>query len=102
MDGRPLSAPTPNQQYRAELAEYGNCRDCEAPLLASEADQARCGPCRTKRNAAKARKRRDSPAALARYQQRVRDAIARRVDTLGYDDGAGDRRRVRAFREGRR
>ena len=42
--------PTPNQEFRADLRALGECRDCEAPLLASEANFSRCGPCRAKRN----------------------------------------------------
>ena len=39
-----MSAPTPNQAYREDLRANGECRDCEAPLLAGEA-RAREGTC---------------------------------------------------------
>ena len=34
----------PNQAYREELAGHGECRDCEAPLLAGERGRSRCAP----------------------------------------------------------
>ena len=88
--------PTPNQEYRADLRAHGECRDCEAPLLASEANFSRCGPCRAKRNARKAERRGDSPAAIARAHERVREAIRERARIVR--DSAGSRDLVRARR----
>ena len=86
---------SPNQEYRSDLREHGECRDCEAPLLESERNNSRCAVCRAKRNARKAERRGDSPAAVARAHQRVRDAIRDR-SRIANNDGAGSRELVRA------
>ena len=60
------------------------------------------GVCRTKRNAAKSRRRGDSPAAVTAAQERVRAAVQDRIRIIGFDDGAGDRDLVRRRRHERR
>ena len=89
--------PTHNQEYREDLHAHGECRDCEAPLLADERDGTRCGVCRVKRQTATARKRGAGPAAMEGLAERFREARRERVRVLGHDDGAGDRKAVRAF-----
>lgn len=96
-----MSAPTPNQAYREDLRAHGGCRDCEAPLLASERNHSRCGVCRAKRNVSKARRRGDPPASVEAARERVREAREARIAVLGYDDGAGDREAVRGGRSSR-
>ena len=89
---------SPNQVYRDDLRGAGECRDCEAPLLASERNNSRCGPCRVKRAIHKGAKRGYGPDAMARLQARLREAVQARIRIIGHDDGAGDREAVRAHR----
>ena len=91
-----MSAPTPNQEYRADLRAHGECRDCEAPMLATEADFARCSVCRAKRAVATGRKRGYDREAMDGLRAKVQLAIDARAAVLGRDDGAGDREAVRA------
>ena len=84
--------------YREDLRELGECRDCEAPLLATERNYARCGVSRAKRALAKGRKRGYGPSSLARVEARMQEAIQVRIEVIGYDDGAGDREAVRRRR----
>ena len=86
---------SPNQAYREDLRELGECRDREAPLLASERNFARCGVCRAKRAVAKGAKRGYSAQGMAQVQARLREAVQVRIEVLGHDDGAGDRETVR-------
>ena len=83
-----------NQEYREDLRAHSECRDCEAPLLESEKNNARCAVCRAKRNAHKAARRGDGPEYIARAHERVRAARAERARIIGRDDGAGDRNAV--------
>ena len=87
-----------NREYREDLREHGECRDCEAPLLASERNFSRCSVCRAKCNAAKAEKRGDSPAAVEAAHDKVRAAVQARIQIIGRNDGAGDRWAVRRRR----
>ena len=88
----------PNQVYRDDLRAGGECRDCEAPLLATERNFARCGVCRAKRAVAKGRQRGYGPDAMARVEARMQEAIQIRIEVIGYDDGVGDREIVRRRR----
>lgn len=91
---------TENQAYRMDLADGGDCRSCEAPLLAEErrAGRTRCGVCGRLRALAKGRQRGYGPRKLAALQGEVDRAIEHRARVLGGDDGAGDRAAVRAQR----
>jgi len=96
-----MREPSTNQRYREALAAERRCRHCEVPLLASEANYARCGPCRAWRNYQRARRRGDSGEALDRAIDRYTAAIDERARLLGRDDGAGAREAVRRERRGR-
>ena len=84
--------------WREDLRSLGECRDCEAPLLASERNHTRCGVCRAKRAVAKGRQRGYAPASMTRVEARMQEAIQVRIEVIGYDDGAGDREAVRRRR----
>lgn len=87
-----------NQEYREGLRAHGECRDCEAPLLDSERNNARCSVCRAKRAARKGEKRGYGPSGIRRVHERVRLAKLERIRIIGFDDGAGDREAVRRAR----
>ena len=89
---------TSNQAYREDLRSLGECRDCEAPLLASERNHSRCGVCRAKRNAQRTGARGRGPEAAATMHAKVQAAMRERIRVLGYDDGADDREAVRRRR----
>ena len=89
-----MSGPSANQAYREDLRGAGDCRDCEAPLLADETN--RCGVCRVLRKLKTAQRGGADKSRLDDLQRQLRDARAARIRILGHDDGAGDRKAVRA------
>ena len=89
---------SPNQVYREDLRAHGECRDCEAPLLASERNYSRGSVYRAKRNARKTEARGAGTVTVQAANARGQAAKLERIRIIGYDDSAGDREAVRRRR----